>query len=109
MNSQFKKGIIELCVLSFISKKEMYGYELVEEISSYISISENTIYPILRRLTKEGNFTTYIKESAGGPPRKYYKVTNQGIGRYKDLASDFKEFIKNVDLILNRGEENEKK
>jgi len=108
MNSQFKKGIIELCVLSFISKKEMYGYELVEEISSYINISENTIYPILRRLTKEGNFTTYIKESAGGPPRKYYKITNQGKGRCKDLSSDFKEFIKNVELILNRGEKNEK-
>lgn len=108
MNSQFKKGIIELCVLSFISKKEMYGYELVEEISSYINISENTIYPILRRLTKEGNFTTYIKESTGGPPRKYYKVTNQGKGRCLDLKKEFKKFIKNVELILNRGEENEK-
>ena len=109
MNSQFKKGIIELCVLSFISKKEMYGYELVEEISSYINISENTIYPILRRLTKENNFTTYIKESTSGPPRKYYKITIKGKERCKNLKEEFKEFIMNVELILNRGEKNEKK
>lgn len=109
MNSQFKKGVIELCVLKFILEKDMYGYEIVGEISEFINISENTIYPILRRLTKENNFKTYLKESNEGPPRKYYKITNQGRGKYLDLKKDWDLFNKQVLLILNRGEKNEKK
>lgn len=57
MNSQFKKGILELCVLSLLSRKDYYGYELISKISERIYISDGTIYPILRKLSKEGFFT----------------------------------------------------
>ena len=71
MNTQFRKGVLEICVLTLISKKDMYGYEIVQNISKVIEVNEGKIYPILRRLTKEGYFETYILESNEGPARKY--------------------------------------
>lgn len=54
MDTQIKKGLLDLCVLSFLMDKDMYGYEIVQSISKSIEVSEGTIYPILRRLSKEG-------------------------------------------------------
>ena len=56
MDTQFKKGVLELLVLLFASKKDRYGYELVEEISKVVNVNEGTIYPILKRLTNENYF-----------------------------------------------------
>lgn len=100
MNIQFKKGVLELCVLSVLSKKNCYGYELVEEISKNIDISEGTIYPLLRRLKEEGYFTTYLVESQEGPPRKYYKITDTGLVMKKQLEIEWKGFIKGVNNII---------
>jgi len=72
LNIQFKKGVLELCVLSMLERKNCYGYELVNEISKNILISEGTIYPLLRRLKSEGFVTTYLEESTEGPSRKYH-------------------------------------
>ena len=63
MNVQFKKGVLELCVLLALENIECYGYELITKISEEISISEGTIYPLLKRLKDEGFVTTYLKES----------------------------------------------
>ena len=78
MNPQFKKGVLELLVLSLLVDKDCYGYQLVDTISNHVEISEGTIYPLLRRLKKEGLVTTYLKESMSGPPRKYYQLTEEG-------------------------------
>jgi len=61
LDTQIKKGLLDLCVLSFLIDKDMYGYEIVQSISKSIEVSEGTIYPILRRLSKEGYFETYIE------------------------------------------------
>ena len=58
MNIQFKKGMLELCVFAILEEKQCYGYELVNDISKNIAISEGTIYPLLRRMKKEGLVTT---------------------------------------------------
>ncbi len=100
MNTQFNKGILELCVLALVNKQDQYGYELVEVISHHIEISEGTIYPILRRLTQEGYFETYLKESSSGPPRKYYKITKAGRDSFKTQFNDWKIFMNNVNQIL---------
>ena len=73
MNSQFKKGVLELIVLLSVNKKDMYGYELVNEVSKVVNVNEGTIYPLLKRLTNEHYFETYLEESSEGPPRKYYR------------------------------------
>jgi len=78
MTTQLKKGTLELCVLSLLSKADMYGFELVGAISAQIQISEGTIYPLLKRIKDEGYVTTYLRESQEGPPRKYYSITQSG-------------------------------
>jgi len=100
MNIQFKKGVLELCVLSVLSRRECYGYELVSEISQNIDISEGTIYPLLKRLKDEGYFTTYLQESSEGPPRKYYKISQTGIKYKNDLSEEWNEFTKMVTNIV---------
>lgn len=103
MNVQLKKGVLELCVLSVLSKKDYYGYELINEISKTIAISDGTIYPILRRLTKEGYFTTYLQESAEGPPRKYYRLTELGYETKDQLEREWLEFQNSVNKIILGG------
>ncbi|AOA01509.1 MULTISPECIES: PadR family transcriptional regulator [Carnobacterium] len=105
MNTQFKKGVLELCVLVILEKKDCYGYELIETISKHIEISEGTIYPLLRKLTKEGLCTTYLQESNEGPSRKYYQVTEDGVAYLGKQLIEWKEFIKSVDTIIEIGDE----
>ena len=50
MNAQYKKGVLELCVLKLIQQDDLYGYETVQKVSFYIEVTESTIYPLLRRL-----------------------------------------------------------
>ncbi len=103
MNPQFNKGVVELCVLSLVSKRDFYGYELVEAISSRIEISEGTIYPILRRLTQEKYFETYLQESSEGPPRKYYRMTTQGRKATEALIKEWVQFSESVKNLIQVG------
>ncbi|TET51987.1 MAG: PadR family transcriptional regulator [Actinomycetota bacterium] len=107
MNIQFKKGVLELCALALLAKKNRYGYELVNEISKRISISEGTIYPLLRRLKNDGYVTTYLEESKEGAPRKYYQLTEGGKKMEKDLKEEWKIFVKEVNSFLKGGVKDE--
>jgi PadR family transcriptional regulator, regulatory protein PadR len=100
MNIQFKKGVLELCVLAMLTKKDQYGYELASTLSETIQIADGTIYPILRKLAADGQVTTYLQESSGGPPRKYYAIT--GIGRrvQQELQNEWNQFTRHVNSIL---------
>ncbi|MFY0744480.1 PadR family transcriptional regulator [Solibacillus silvestris] len=100
MNPQFKKGVLNLCVLALLEKKDMYGYELVQAISTQIEISEGAVYPLLRRLTKDGFFTTYLMESTEGPPRKYYQITELGIEQLQSLRNEWESFISGVNTLI---------
>jgi PadR family transcriptional regulator, regulatory protein PadR len=104
MNSQFNKGVIEMCVLALVRKRDYYGYELVETISQKIEISEGTIYPILRRLTQEEYFETYLKESSEGPPRKYYKLSNTGKQETEKLLKRWNQFTTDVNFLVQSGD-----
>jgi PadR family transcriptional regulator PadR len=103
LNVQFKKGVLELCVLVLASSQDRYGYELVHTISDKFAIAEGTVYPLLRRLTKEDYFTTYLKESTEGPPRKYYQLTADGIRYMQQLVADWSEFSSGVNQIIEEG------
>ena len=100
MNSQFKKGVLELIVLQIVSKKDMYGYELVEEVSKAVEVNEGTIYPLLKRLTNDHYFDAYIQESTEGPPRKYYRLTVLGKSQLDILAKEWKEFYDSVNQFM---------
>ena len=87
-------------MLSLLMEKDRYGYELFNILSENVEVSEGTIYPLLRRLNKDGYFSTYLKESTEGPPRKYYKITDEGIQAHKILLKEWKNFLNGVNNIL---------
>lgn len=103
MNAQLKKGVLELIVLESVRKKDMYGYELVEEVSKVVDVNEGTIYPLLKRLTNEKYFETYLRESTEGPPRKYYHLTAAGVLYRDELEHEWKQLADRVWLFLNSG------
>ena len=78
MNTQFKKGVLELCALTVLLNGDRYGYELADMLGKKMSISEGSVYPMLKRLQSDGYFDSYLKESPNGPARKYYRITDKG-------------------------------
>ncbi|XMB86580.1 PadR family transcriptional regulator [Mycoplasmatota bacterium WC44] len=100
MDTQFKKGIIEVCVLNEINKEDTYGYKLVKNLSQTLEVGESTIYTMLRRLTKDGSLDLYEKESSDGPTRKYYTLTGHGKERFYTLSSEWKSFTGKVNKLL---------
>lgn len=103
MNIQFKKGVLDLCVLALLNKQDRYGYELVQSISGRIEVSEGSVYPLLRRLRKEGFLTTYLQESTEGPSRKYYQLTESGKIHLENLYEEWKQFSAAVNEIIKEG------
>ncbi len=100
MNSQFKKGIIEMCVMAVVSRKDMYGFAVIEQIAREIDVNENTIYPILRRLTTAGYFDTYMEPTGVGAPRKYYRITELGKEKSREYADEWSKFLTGVFKLL---------
>ena len=88
--SQILKGTLEACILQLIKNKDIYGYEITEQLSNYglDMVAQGTIYPLLMKLEKENLVVSYLKESNFGPPRKYYSITEEGnkyIVNFKDV------------------------
>lgn len=104
MNTQFKKGVLELIVLLSVYKKDMYGYELVSAVSVVVDVNEGTIYPLLKRLTNEHYFDTYLSESTEGPPRKYYKITSLGRERTSVLLKEWNTFYEQVNTFIKESD-----
>ncbi len=100
MNTQFKKGVLELCVLTRLKKRDTYGYELAEEISAQIDIAEGTLYPLLRKLKEDGLCETYISDDSSGPPRKYYRLTAKGIEAERHLRGEWLSFVRQVGILM---------
>ena len=102
MESQLKRGLIEVCVLAAIRKQDSYGYQIIKDITPYLSISESTLYPILKRLESNGNLTVYSIEH-NGRLRKYYQITQAGLGKIEDFKQEWSKLQKAYDFIT--GEE----
>lgn len=77
MKPQVKKGILEIFVLAILSKGESYGYQIINDLSDTVIITESTLYPILRRLLNQGELESY-NELFQGRNRKYYRITKKG-------------------------------
>ncbi|MBR5004620.1 MAG: PadR family transcriptional regulator [Erysipelotrichaceae bacterium] len=89
MNPQFKKGVLDLIVMMIVEQNDVYGYELVKQVCEIIPVKEGTIYPLLKRMTHDHLFITYLKESTEGPPRKYYHITDKGKLVLNQLKEDW--------------------
>ncbi len=103
---QFKKGVLEYCILAIISSKEHYGYEIMKKVTDYFpDTSEQTVYTILRRLLSENYTDCYSKEeNSAGPPRKYYKLTQKGIEYYNKCDKDWQYITLCVKEIKEKNE-----
>ncbi len=109
MNTQFKKGVLELIVLKAIVADDLYGYQLVSRINEVIQVNEGTIYPLLKRLSNDHLLESYLKESTEGPPRKYYHITSLGLARYEALLEEWTNFSESVNTYLKGVKYNVKK
>ena len=107
MTGQYKKGVFELCVLALLKKQDRYGYDVSEFLSQHMDISDGTVYPILRKLKAEGLVTTYLSEASGGPPRKYYKLTEFGQSEYMAAKKEWLGFVDTVKELLEEDGEDE--
>jgi len=91
MDTQLKKGVVEMCLLSCVAREEQYGYDIIRRMQEHIpEMNESSFYAILRRLHREGALEQYIGETSGGPPRKYYRVTPQGRERLERQREDWR-------------------
>ena len=98
--AQMRKGILEFCILSLLNRREMYVSDLIVELKNgKLDVVEGTLYPLLTRL-KNAEFLSYRwEESTGGPPRKYYQVTEKGKKFLEELQLTWDELTTSVQQI----------
>ncbi len=103
--SQIKRGTLEYAILILIRKKDRYGYELIQSLNIYsmLKTKESTIYPLLRRLLKNGYLKSYWQNTDEGcPPRKYYSITQQGLSYLNQLDTDWKKLVTSISELEMR-------
>jgi|TARA_B110000285_G_C15137095_1_gene627797 PadR family transcriptional regulator PadR len=101
--AQMRKGILEFCILSLISGKDLYTSEILETLKKgKMLVVEGTVYPLLTRL-KNANLLQYRwEESTSGPPRKYYSITKEGEDFLAELKNVWKELNQAVKIITSK-------
>ena len=83
MDTQLKRGLLDVCVLAAIKDEESYGYKIIKDLKPYVTLSESTLYTILKRLEGAEHLTIRTAEH-GGRLRKYYRITDAGLRRIED-------------------------
>lgn len=100
--TQMRKGILEYCILSIISRGEIYASDILAELrKSNLLVVEGTLYPLLTRLKNNGLLTYLWVESLSGPPRKYYKLSEKGAESLKLLDKTWQELCYAVSVATN--------
>lgn len=92
MDIQLKRGLLDVCVLAAIKSEDSYGYKIIKDMKSYISLSESTLYTILKRLEAEALLTVRTAEHSGRL-RKYYRITSAGRKRIEDFKNEWEEML----------------
>jgi PadR family transcriptional regulator PadR len=100
--AQMRRGALEFCVMALLEGRERYGFELVQNLSEVDGMvtSEGTIYPLLGRLRRDGTVETTWRESASGPPRRYYRLTPAGRDALRAFRAEWARFRSAVDHLL---------
>ncbi len=101
--AQMRKGILEYCILTVLSKKEAYPSEIISELKeAKLIVVEGTLYPLLTRLKNAGLLSYNWVESSSGPPRKYYVLTEEGSNFLNELKTTWKELYDAVQKISKK-------
>ena len=92
MDNQLKRGLLDVCVLAAIKNEDSYGYRIIKDMKPYLTLSESTLYTILKRLEAAGMLTVRSVEHEGRL-RKYYHITGRGLARIKEFREDWKTIL----------------
>ncbi|GAB2833283.1 PadR family transcriptional regulator [Streptomyces daliensis] len=105
--SQLRKGVLEFCVLALLRDRPRYGVELLDALADtpVMATSQGTLYPLLSRLRRSGLADTFLTESASGPSRRYYELTDQGRQALEEFSGHWPGFRDAVDRFLDPGAE----
>ena len=99
MTFQLGAALLDACVLAVLSRGDAYGYVLTQQVRQVIEVSETALYPVLRRLQKDGCLDTY-DQPYQGRNRRYYRVTPQGVERLEEYRQQWRLYKSRVDTIL---------
>ena len=99
MDIQLKRGMLDVCVLAAIKNGESYGYKIIKDMSPYITLSESTLYTILKRLENVQMLTVRSAEH-GGRLRKYYQITDKGRERIEEFKSEWREVMVMYQFVI---------
>jgi len=100
-NTQMRRGVLELCILSIIAEKDAYASDIIAKLKeARLIVVEGTLYPLLTRLKNDGLTVYRWEESKSGPPRKYHQITEQGNALLAELKADWQSLVSSVESIL---------
>ncbi|WP_458248247.1 PadR family transcriptional regulator [Streptomyces sp. MAI_2237] len=101
--AQLRKGVLEYCVLALMRDRPRYGVDLLQALdeSGALATSQGTVYPLLSRLRRDNLVTTTWQESASGPPRRYYSLTDSGRAALDEFTRIWPDFRNAVDAFLD--------
>lgn len=101
---QLRKGVLELAILAVLDREECYAIEIIDRLAAYpaLAATPGTVYPLLARLDKAGAVTTRWAEAAGSPPRKYYRLTQEGRASLADGSAAWASLRSAMTMILGK-------
>jgi PadR family transcriptional regulator PadR len=101
--AQMRRGMLEFCILALLEEGASYGYEIVTRLAEapLLAAGEGTVYPLLRRLRRDGRVATFWRESEAGPPRQYYELTANGRQYTHDLRQQWRRLGDQVRRLLD--------
>lgn len=105
MDIQLKRGLLDVCVLAAIKSGDSYGYKIIKDLKPCISLSESTLYTILKRLETAGLLTVRTAEH-GGRLRKYYRITDEGRRRIAEFKEEWQEILSIYQFVMKEDGEN---
>ena len=106
MDVQLKRGLLDVCVLAAIKDEDSYGYKIIKDMKPYLELSESTLYTILKRLETSEMLVVRSVEHEGRL-RKYYYITEQGLGRIEEFKEDWKVILSIYNFIIREDNDHE--
>lgn len=102
-SSQLLKGVLDMCLLAIIAEEPSYGYEMARKLEGrgLALVGEGSIYPLLSRLQRGGLVEPFTKASRGGPPRKYYRIADEGRRQLTSWIGEWRNLTHGVDRVIN--------
>ena len=108
MAFKIESSLLDACALAILHRGDTYGYEITQEMKKAIVVSESTLYPVLRRLQKDGLCRTY-DQPYQGRNRRYYQITPKGEEQLRDYRKQWDDYRNAIQKLLDGSDQNRSK